>query len=853
MEIKHKILILSITFLIIVAGCKKDSVIPDGGNDNPDPTGSFQTVGASIVLPEGSTIDLNNATLTSLSEEFSVKNDGTSKVISNTGYRTLAILKDKNDEIILTGFIDSTNAEVSVRSTVISNLYLALGTVFLPVEIKDKFFKEIGTFPDLDKIVEDASKNFATDPNYLFSSDFADVLQEKIMKIQESGSVIDVYEKSIRADGADIRSGIQLREDNSFSFSVINTYRRRAHAFIYKKRIEKEDGSTQNLISDYASEDPGSVSDVKVSSPKAIREVMGVIADWAGGAGMSFAATEAGPVQLGIEDGEKEVLYHCRVIGTSGGGDQRSLMTTKEKEKLNDLVYETFAYELVLPILLDIAGHTEILNGLDETKFEFFVDQLQLIGSSISSVEEPLQKGEYKKALEEFMISYYNNTLGGKAPDLIKILLDNVAAAGVQLSPDYFVQNSSKAAIISDGFAKYLKRTDLFLKIADYTRILYANAHSNYLEQWDVTAKKDEIVLTPEEAVIVRGKYVDFEVLKEPTPNDGAVLQYEWSTTGKYGVISDNASHIDQVAFTSSKDKISYVTTVSEDELSDGDNLEEITVKVSVKQGNTITEIGSDTSVINIKKFEYKIKPDGLTVQGGNTVKLKIERSDGVPLTDSEGFESKVIWTTEGLYGLFDGTTSSITQEKTGSYSVNYKALDKDVEKAEEQISATVYRKETNDEDWILYDKVTGKVKIENEENVVYKYVSVSLDEEPPHENDNGNCHSSIKTVWYVPVVENAKSYTVTVMEYTPHSSAVDVGDTYSWTVGASNEPDIGEEADGQSGETKSVYKIYSGSYYAGSGIGPCKDSASESYAKAMAYFSAVQSYVMVRIVLKPD
>ncbi len=80
----------------------------------------------------------------------------------------------------------------------------------------------------------------------------------------------------------------------------------------------------------------------------------------------------------------------------------------------------------------------------------------------------------------------------------------------------------------------------------------------------------------------------------------------------------------------------------------------------------------------------------------------------------------------------------------------------------------------------------------------------------------SGNCNYSIKPVYNIPVVENAKSYTVTVMEYSPHSSSVDVGDTYSWTVGASNQPDIGEEADGQSGETKSVYQIYPGRYNAG-------------------------------------
>ncbi len=766
MIVKKPLLFLALALLVLAfaPGCssKDDSPVLI---DDPSP-GTYSTINVTVQLPSGSNISLKDTKLVSLSESFTVSNDGKSKVALNEGSNTLAILYDKDGNILLSGFVKNENSTISVKSTVVTNLYFSLGTVFLPYAVKEKFFSEINTFPGLGELVENASEGFASNSQYLFSDEFAKVIGDKIKELEDEKETLNPYAR-ITADGSDIRSGIQLREDNSFSFSFINSYRRRAHAFVYKDNITYEDGSTSRLINNYGKENPTADYNKKIPSPTAIREVAGVIADWANGTGLGFARTEAGPITLeDAADNEKEIIYKSRVIGTSIGAIPRTSMTTAEKEKLDELIMETFTYELTLPIFLDIIGHYGIIDNIDESNFKTFAEVLKITVASIPAADEALKKGDYKGALNSFLSSFYNNTLGDKTIDLLKSLLDGVAAAGIPLSPDYFVQNSVKAADIIDGMENVLKAIDPYLKGIDYTRILYANSNSKYLEEWDVKVEKSDIKLSPSKATIVRGRYTDFEVLAEPTPEEGAVLQYEWSTTGRFGVISDNASHIDQTSFTSSKDKISYVTTVSEDELSDDDNIEKITVTVSIKKGNTITKIGTRTATINIKKFKYKIRPDGVTVQGGNAVRLDIVRSDRVPLTDGNGFESKVIWSTSGKYGLFNGVTDQVTQERTGSYELVYEALDKDVQNATETITAMVYRKETIDSEWILYDEVEANIKIDNNPNKKTYFRNIR-NIFIKNEENNGHNWWGVYAVIDVPKEENAISYQLNVINVT--------------------------------------------------------------------------------------
>lgn len=319
------------------------------------------------------------------------------------------------------------------------------------------------------------------------------------------------------------------------------------------------------------------------------------------------------------------------------------------------------------------------------------------------------------------------------------------AVADETVTGGYFSQNIEAIAGKTDKFNKFIKYLDNTLKVADYVRVAYSLSSTNEKECWTVKSKKSDIILSPEEQVTVPGKFVDFEVLKEPTPNDGGVLQYEWLTTGKYGIIQDNDIH-QGTSFTSTKDKVSYVSNVPESQLSDGDNIDVITVTVFVKKGQEITKIGTAQSIVNVKKFKYEIKPNGVTINGGTSLVLDIVRSDGQRLVDNNVYESKVIWTTSpGSYGKFYGKNNQITLEKKSSYSIDFEAVYKGVPKVAENITALIYRKQKTDSDYILWEEAKATIYIENNPKVKRFVLPIVVKEFTTPIANNPACPSSIE------------------------------------------------------------------------------------------------------------
>ncbi|PCE62978.1 hypothetical protein [Sediminicola luteus] len=834
---------------ILILSCSSDDGAKDappgsGQSDGPpnpndpdnDPAGNIPTTEVAIHLPQGSDLELNGNHLTSHFESYPVSTEGNSEAILNDGTTTLTILQAPDGKAILAGFIDRENPEISVRSTVVVNLYYSLGTVFLPLEVKERFLREVDGLPYFEALLADAEAKFKEDANYLFSQGFADRIAETLQEWEGQKNHVDIFAK-IKTDGSDIRSGIQLREDSSFSFSLINNYRRRAHAFLYKDSIAYDDGTGTKLIPQYGGQDHTATKDTKVDSPIAIREVMGVIADYGGGAGLDFARTEAGPFDLPLDDQEDQVSYKCRVIGPSVGSAPRDRMTLSESRKLDRLIYETWGYELVLPLLLDVLGQTKATKPGDskedpkfiEEHFEGFVDQLSIIGSSISAIDQPLKNGDYYGAMEAFYHSYYNNALGGKAGDLITSLLDAVTAAGVKVSPDYFIQNSTKATEMASAMGKWLERTDIFLKLVDYTRVLYAMGNSEYLEQWEVTVNKGKVTLLPESALAVQGQEKDFKAYVE----DGALApgqsyEYHWSTTGTYGVIRDDLGK-EGTSFTSSRDQISYFSSNTM-ELPEGAQ-DQIQVEVYLKQGQSLTKINEETAKVSVVPLGFRISPDGATVEGGGRINLKVLWTDGKDPVNSMTQDYRFVWDCTAQFGLFNGSQSGMT--KTNEGTVYYHALEQERE-GRETVSVSVYSKNKEESRYTYIDKVEAQIDIKNDPDCDIKTLAL----EPRFWNTPNDLAcgqgTSGEIVVRIPKDENATGYRVQWNEVQSrmHNHFYNLGG-FSWT----NEDLNGAKVIDEGG----VFVVHSG---LGNGAS-CSDNYSDN---ARAFINDVKGFATVTI-----
>ncbi|MFS4483322.1 hypothetical protein ACKGJY_09905 [Hyunsoonleella sp. 2307UL5-6] len=762
MKTTLKILNLAIVSFMLIISCTKsdDSNIKDEEQENPKDSIEVTEIDVQVLLPNESTIDISTAKLISLSEEFDVFSDGSSKVLLNADGRVLTLLTNSNDEIILMGFITESNTQISIKSTIEVSFYLALGTVFLPEEVKQQYFDEFDTFPGLDEIITTTTSKFIENSAYFESTEFSLLIEQKLNELTDNKTTINTNtNKGISADGKDIRSGIQLREDDIFSFSLINSYRRRSHGFIYKTEITPEDGNVQTLISSISTENPAPFKDVEIKSTQAIREVLGVIADFGSGTGLNFAKTEAGPNTLEIMDGEEEVLYKCRVIGTAIGEINNGTLSNLEKEKLDELIYRTLAFEVVLPVFLDAAGHSKLLQGLDETKFELFAAQVQIIASSIPAAEDAIKQGDYKTALTEVLKSYYNNALGAQATDLLSALFEGIVAAGVQVNTDYFVQNSANASKITNGVAKFLNRADIFLKFVDYGRILYANTNSNYLEEWDVIASNNKVSITPEETIAIQGEEKTFKaIIKDGDLAAGQSYEYRWSTSGNYGVLRNELGK-EGTSFTSSREEVTYFSS-NTIELPE-EAQDEISVEVFIKEGQNLIRVNDANAVVNVKPLGFEIRPDGITIQGGNQLTLNLRRTDQTNPIENSTQDYRIVWDTPAEFGLFNGSASNIT--KINDNEIVYEALEKERD-GTEQITASIYarRKGTSDE-YAFVDKISASIEIKNDPNCEISYeslVPVVRFPEVPRSQCETTAYSG-RVFIYVPYDENATSYNV--------------------------------------------------------------------------------------------
>lgn len=770
-----QIIVFVLVLFTLIIGCNKDDdiIISKDPEQKEDPkvpdSGDAPLTDVSIVVPNGSSLDFSKTKLHSYFKEFDVQASGSSQAILNKDGRTLTLLLDTDKNILLMGFVSDSINELSVRSTLEASFYLGLGTMYLPNEVKDKYFENFNTLPGLDELVSESTSMFAKDHRYFGSEGFQKIIEQRINALRDGKNIVDITSR-IYADGSDIRSGIQLREDDMFSFSLINNYRRRSYGFVYKKRITDINNGINNLYTNIISENPDPFKEVKINSPQAIREVLGVVADYGSGTGLNFARTEAGPITLEIGEGEKEVLYTCRVIGPSLGPWPKDLLNKKEYDKLNELIYETFAYELVLPIFLDIAGHTKVLDGLEarDSKFTGFVNQLQIIAASVPAVDGALKEGEYQVALSEFLRSYYNNLLGANATDLIKALLDGVTAAGIQNNPGYFIQNSPKAAEISDGVGKYLERADMLLKLVDYSRILYAHGNSEYLEEWEVPVTLSKVTLIPSEALAIQSEQKRFEVIIEDSNlPSGHSYEYRYSTTGKYGVLRDAAiSGKEGTEIVSSQKEVIYFSSSSVDLPDDAED--KIYVDVYIKQGSTYTKVNSEAAEakVKIKPLGFEISPDGISLKGGTNLTLSLKQTDGKDPLDNTTQDYRIVWDTPAKFGLFNGSQSTIT--KINDTKVIYEALEKERE-GKETVYASIYsrRKGTADQFQFL-DKVAATVKIENDDNIIVFYVPIVLRERVWHPVTGGIHFES--GYYFAPIApppnKDIVQYTVTAIEF---------------------------------------------------------------------------------------
>lgn len=845
---------LSLFILLLALGaCGGDNATgPDPDPDpNPDPPAAdYETLDIAVSLPEGSAVDLSQTTMMSLSVESEVTATGQAKMAYNTGTTQLGYLFDADDNLLMAGFVNEDQPEINIQTTTEVLFYIGLGTIFQPAVIREKFITDVRTIPGFDAFAADMEQLFLTNPRMFQEGDYAQPLKAKIEELRQRDT-IDIPTTQLDVNGADIRSGLQLADVDFEHFTITNNYRRRAHAYIYKTAFKDKEGNETVLKSEIA-RGTAADKDTEISPTGAIREFLGVVADWAAGKGADFAATTTDPIELRLEENESEATFKVRIVGPGPGNiNDFQTMTKAEESKYTRLTLETFAIDFFLPLILDLGGHDGLENKLNAKELSRLADLVEPVLASTPAAYDKLKEGKFKEALDAFMTSLYNNNAGS---NMERMLNDVFAELGKSVKSDLFVQNEKIIGETVEKFVKVVKAVDIGLKAIDYGRLIYDLNHSKRLEEWTAKAKSSDVTLTPKEQVAIPFARKELQVITKTELSDGAVFQYEWSTSGKYGTLSDNRGH-SGTSFTSSSEKVTYRSEMQSDQLSDGENIDEIYVTVFIKkpgeEGEKLTKVNTDTARINVQSFRWEIEPDGITIEGGTNVKLHLERVDGFSdIGTSDVFDYKVIWTTGAAYGMLEGSQTTVT--KYNSDFITYEALDEEVKNGNENLTARIYFRSKGKSEWNLLDEAEGRLTISNDPDKRYFIVPIGVHSKPPADDDgNGWISYFVKTAFKftpltgsdIPAGFEVESTRMVIKERFTGKRSTCIGDSRTFIPG---QEDGRYFIDGQ-------YMIFCGGT---SGSGHVSNDgylerAQERYAELLAIYERFEGYAQVIVTFK--
>lgn len=774
--IRHiSIIIFLITF---VTSCDRDDEpnIPQNNIDAP-------TIDVKVIVPDGVNLDLSETRLISYLEEFTVDSKGNSNVILNKGGHSLAVLMDKNSSIIMMGMISDNNTEISIKSTAEASLYLSLGKVLSPYVIQRKFLDETDQLPLHENFQNEMETLFKSNTTFFESPEFMKMLKKQTDTIINNGQKVEVYSQRLVMDGADIRSGIQLEEKSGTTFAVANQYRRRAHGFLYKTSTVDKNDNKNILINDIVKDNVNATLDIPITPTKGFTSVTGTVAD----VGSDFFRTVTDDIPLELADNDKETNYKFRVVGPAFQLFGISGMTKAEITKYRELILETLTFEVGLPIFLAIVGNIEIIDELDGKKLSKYKDALSLFLETIPSVEDAIKQGDLKLAVNEFMKALYNNTLASGMQNVIEVLHGELAAFAATQGSDYFVNNSPAAVDFADRAAAILKVFDGIMLANDVTvRQFNALKNSSHLEEWNLKTTKSNVTLALIDKTALRGISANMEAKVENYELPGGTsFEYHWSTTGKYGILKDDNGK-EGKAIVTSRDKVKYVVTASDDEITD-ESYDGLLLEVFTKKGPTLTKINSDKDTVQVRTHGLRLKPDGITISGNTNLKMYVRYNDGSNIMGANSdSDYRIVWTTSGTNGYFSesGRSTITTVNQT---SVNYKCTNWVTERSSESFTARVYSKLKGEPDskYRILDEVKATITIENDDNKKIFYVPVILKE---HSWSNGDGLSLENTYAFKPISPPANkeivNYRLTIMENWPEPIPRCTGLSKTWYPG---------------------------------------------------------------------
>ena len=484
-------------FLFLVAltlSCQDDTEPITPTNPTNPSTGNFKLQDIQILLPEGSSFDLKSSELVSFGESFAVGTDGKTQSIALTNTGHVAYLFDEKGQLILAGYLSDEQNTLSPATTATYLIYLASGYWLSEEDLASPFFKNIGEFEEVKAWQEEFEKLWKANPLILTGESYVGPLNELMKEISPKPNELDIRARieeqarvsDISIDESDIKSGIQVFEAELGKIAISNYYRRRAHAFFYKMKTKKTDGSVVEHLSNIG-KGTGSELDFPVNATTGFTTATGVIGGAIDGSIESADVVTTEPKSLSLADNEDEKTYKVRVVGAGGVNPSISL-TDEEQIKQIRLSMETFVLDFFLPIGMQMVGWKGELNSagfnVGDGPLVSFIDHMEVIINASPATYDKIKEGDYKGALATFLLYISSEGSGNKYVEQVLsdvIIVTKYVASKTNVDIQE-VSETMEAETIGK-YANILKVVNTAVAGQDLARVSFGIAMSKNIEE----------------------------------------------------------------------------------------------------------------------------------------------------------------------------------------------------------------------------------------------------------------------------------------------------------------------------------------------------------------------------------
>lgn len=791
---RNLLLLLTVAHIFILAACQKT-----GLKEDPTPPVPYDNLLVNVRFPDGMNINYSEYSLFSLGEDSKVDASGSSSIAFNNGSTNIAWLFDKENNLVMAGFVNETATDIDAASTAKVLLYYYYSFPIALDTIKNDFVSGIGSVNGVGDWINTFTNLLKNDrlvvSNGTYMTSLTSIAETTINgSLAPSGSpglgqlatlsstkssAVAIRNADITVYTGDVKSGLQVFSEELNQVKVTNFYQRRAHAFFYKTSFKDLNGVKKNILQEIGETTP-SDRDEAIDPTGAINSFTGVVGAWIEQEGdvIELAAKTTDPMSFPLQDNESEATYKVRIVG-GGNHNVSTKLTSVEKSKLFRLEMETLALDFLVPLLASEVS-SKISNkasgNLSESQkanYNQYKDAIvTLVEEMIKgtpAVYDKIKEGKYKEALNELLKAIYaGNTSVLKEPFMA--IMAHLSSMAVQ--EKFYVRPSFNELVSQNRMMKILEVTDKLLEAGSYVKMLAELGLANCIDDWELLLKSGKVTLmytAGSDSVISTAQETKIKAeIKNMNESGGDQHPFfEWSTTGKYGKLADTKGHSGK-SFSTADFIVSYQSTTNSSDLKDPENIDYIYVKAS--HNNVL--IGMDTIKVTVKKSTYEMKPVGPTVTGkqhknaANEATLYLAKviTGQRDIPGHESLDFKIEWSTSGTYGSLVGPTTTFNDDD-----IKYKATSEQIGIHTETITAVIYAKNKGENDYFLYDQIKGTVKIDNEDKkkIIWRPREIFHgDDQGPHLRTGDNPPRPLNQCWkgggvsFDPDPE-AKSYSV--------------------------------------------------------------------------------------------